>query len=95
MGEIMIFVGFLVVIILLGGQFIRGKWLGLIGGNTDSYDSKEARRVGKSVGIALILVAVVLVLYRIRLFPTWLMYSVVVILVLTTLVLINKTSKKE
>lgn len=95
MGEWLIFVAVIMAIVLLGVQFIRGRWLNLIAGNKSSTDSKEGRRTGKIVGTVLLLAALILVLYQMLHFPTWLLYIAVVAFVLVTIVLINGSTELD
>ena len=95
--ESWLFIGVIFALSVVGMQFIRGKWLRLISGNTKaaSKNAHPQRRIGKIVGRACLLVTCVLVLFQRGLLSMWIMYVIVALTALGTVVVINQTTRKE
>lgn len=97
MSDNWLFVAVIFVLVVMSIQFIRGKWLRIIAGNASgaSGDSKAQRRLGKVMGVACFFVTLVLILFQRGFLSTTVMYIAVVLATLSTLVLLNRPSKKE
>lgn len=79
-GELLLFVGGLLLLVTLGVQFMRGKWLVLIAGY-DGGQRVNSKKLGSAIGQFCLFVALLILLTYLLEFPTWVLLVGTVILV--------------